>query len=203
MRRLLTILTEGAMVVVPLGAVALLVIAIVRRLAAAADTVAPGYVHPLVAAVLLGVVLLLVVGLLVSSAPGRRMRRFLEGSIFDRIPGYRLAKVVTGEGLLATGKGKGMRPALASIEEGWCPAIVTEEFADGRLVVFVPGSPAPMSGTLYIFTPERVRFLDVPILPFMQSVAAWGLGLRELLEKAEQARPAEPPPLPPPAPIRS
>jgi uncharacterized membrane protein len=78
-----------------------------------------------------------------------------------------------------------MRPALASIEEGHCPALVMDELADGRLVVFVPGSPAPMSGALYIFTPDRVTYLDVPLMPFMKALSSWGLGLRELIAQAE------------------
>jgi uncharacterized membrane protein len=59
-----------------------------------------------------------------------------------------------------------------------------DEFADGRLVVFVPGSPAPMSGAIYIFTPDRVTYLDVPLLAFMKAISSWGLGLRELIDPA-------------------
>ena len=72
-----------------------------------------------------------------------------------------------------------------------------DEFADGRLLVFVPGSPAPMSGAIYIFTPDKVTYLDVPLLPFLKSIASWGLGLREMLEASSSAggrlRPIPPP----------
>ena len=78
-----------------------------------------------------------------------------------------------------------MRPALAAIEEGQCPALVMDEFADGRLLVFVPGSPAPMSGAIYIFTPDKVVPLDAPVLGFAQSITSWGLGLRAIVEQAE------------------
>jgi uncharacterized membrane protein len=60
-----------------------------------------------------------------------------------------------------------------------------DEFADGRLLVFVPSSPAPMSGAIYIFAPDRVRFLDVPLLSFMKALSSWGLGLREMVEAAQ------------------
>mgnify|MGYP000973367833 CR=1 FL=1 len=78
-----------------------------------------------------------------------------------------------------------MRPALAAIEDGQCPALVMDEFADGRLLVFVPSSPAPMSGTIYIFAVDRVTLLDVPLLPFMKALSSWGLGLREMVETAK------------------
>ena len=77
-----------------------------------------------------------------------------------------------------------MRPALAAMEEGQCPALVMDEFADKRLLVFVPGSPAPMSGAIYIFPPDKVTLLDVPLLPFMKAISSWGLGLRDMVEAA-------------------
>jgi len=59
-----------------------------------------------------------------------------------------------------------------------------DEFADGRLLIFVPASPAPTSGTLYIVTPDRVDILDTPLLPFLKAISSWGLGLREIVEGA-------------------
>ncbi|WP_158287775.1 hypothetical protein [Falsiroseomonas bella] len=187
MRQLRRALLDGALVVLPLGALALLVIGIVARLRDAADPLSSQFVHPLVGAVALLVVLCLAVGLLVRSAMGAALRRNADRLLFERIPGYRLAKAMLGEGLTAE-EGRRPRPALASIEEGECPALVMDELADGRLVVFVPGSPGAMSGAVYLFTADRVRVLDVPLMPFLRCVASWGLGLRELLQNAEAAR---------------
>lgn len=174
-------LLDGALVVLPIGAVVLLVLGIVRRLEQAADPLAGRYAHPAVVAVAALVVLCLLVGLLVRSAMGRWVRRGLESTLFEKLPGYRLAKAFAGDGPSAAGD-RPMRPALAAIEDGLCPALVMDEFADGRLLLFVPSSPAPMSGTIYIFTADRVTFLDVPLLPFMKALSSWGLGLREMVE---------------------
>jgi uncharacterized membrane protein len=125
-----------------------------------------------------------VIGFLIRSAVGRWVRHRLEALLFEKIPGYRLVKAFAGEGPLVEHGGKSMRPALAAIEEGHCPALVMDEFADGRLLVFVPGSPAPMSGAIYIFTPDKVTLLDVPLLPFMKAISSWGLGLRDMVEAA-------------------
>ncbi|WP_431282545.1 hypothetical protein ACQW02_24560 [Humitalea sp. 24SJ18S-53] len=183
MKALRRALLDGAMVVLPLGAIVLLVLGIVRRLQDAADPLAGRYVHPALVAVAMLLLLCLLIGILVRSASGRVARRLLEGVLFEHIPGYRLVKAFAGDGPL--GSGNAMRPALAAIEEGLCPALVMDEFADGRLMVFVPGSPAPMSGALYIFTPDKVTFLDVPLLPFMKGISSWGLGLREMVERQE------------------
>src|SRR5262245_29434474 len=166
-------LLDGLMVVVPIGAIILLVLGIVRRLQDAADPLAGSYVHPAIAAVLMLVLLCLLIGVLMRSASGRRVHELLEGLLFEKLPGYRLVKAFAGDGPLAEGGRQTMRPALAAIEEGQCPALVMDEFADGRLLVFVPGSPAPMSGALYIFTPDKVTYLDVPLLPFMKAVSSW------------------------------
>jgi uncharacterized membrane protein len=180
-------LTDGALVVLPLGAIALLVLGIVHRLQAMADPLSGTYVHPALAAVLLLVLLCALVGALVRSAFGRQARQVLEVGLLERIPGYRLAKAFAADGPLLGQGGRSLRPALAAIEEGLCPALVMDEFADGQYLVFVPGSPAPMSGAIYIFTPDKVQLLDVPLLAFLRSIASWGLGLREMIE-AEAAR---------------
>jgi len=175
-------LFDGAMVVLPLGAIVLLVLGIVHRLQDAAAPLAERYIHPLIVAVVLLVLLCLLIGVMVRSTPGYRARRALESMLFEKVPGYRLVKAFAGEGPLAAHEGKAMRPALAAIEEGQCPALVMDELADGRLLVFVPGSPAPMSGAIYIFTPDKVTYLDVPLLPFLKAISSWGLGLREIVE---------------------
>ena len=176
-------LLDGALVVLPIGAIVLLVLGIVRRLRQATDPLAGQLLHPVIVAVVALVLLCLVIGLLVRSAFGGWVRRALESLLFEKIPGYRLAKAFAGDGPTAASD-RPMRPALVSIEDGLCPALVMDEFADGRLLIFVPSSPAPMSGTIYIFSADRVRLLDVPLLPFMKTLSSWGLGLREMVEPA-------------------
>lgn len=157
----------------------LLVLGLIGKLQQAADPIAGRVVHPVIVAITALVLICLMIGLLIRSTAGRRTRRMLEALLFEKIPGYRLVKAFAGNG---PSGGQAMRPALAAIEEGQCPALVMDEFADGRLVVFVPGSPAPMSGAIYIFTPDKVTLLDVPLLPFMKSISSWGLGLKEIVE---------------------
>lgn len=181
-------LLDGLLVVVPIGAIILLMLGIVRRLQDAADPLAGSYVHPAIAAVLMLVLLCLLIGILMRSATGHKAYEVLEGHLFDKVPGYRLVRAFTGDGPLAEGH-QTMRPALAAIEEGQCPALVMDRFADGRLLVFVPGSPAPMSGALYIFTPDKVTYLDAPLLPFMKAISSWGLGLRDIVEAMETVVP--------------
>ncbi len=190
-RQFLRLLIEGALVVGPIGAIVLLVLGIVNRLEAAAHPLESRFVHPTLSAVLLVVLLCLLVGAVVQARPGRIVRRRMEDLLFERIPGYRLVRAFAA-GEFPTGGERPPQPALASIEEGLCPALIMDRFADGRLLVFVPGSPAVMSGAIYIFTPDRVQAVDVPLMAFVRAVSSWGLGMRELIE-APRAVPAQGP----------
>lgn len=188
-RALTRVLIDGLMVVAPVGAIVLLVIAIWQRLSDAAEPLAGRFLHPALVGAILLLLLCLVIGVLVRSVVGRWVQQSLESALFEKIPGYRLAKAFVGEGPMAKQGQRPIRPALARIEEGLCPALVMDEFADGRLVVFVPGAPAPVSGAIYLFTPDKVIFVDAPPLIFLRSIASWGLGLREVVEGAGATTP--------------
>jgi uncharacterized membrane protein len=179
-------LLDGALVILPAGAIVLLVLGIIARLRDAADPLFGQFVHPVVGAVGLLILLCLLVGLLLRSAFGATLRRSVEHAVLDKVPGYRLVKAFLGDGP-AAGSSRALRPALAITDDGECPALVMDELADGRLVVFVPGAPAPMSGAIFLFAPDRVRLLDVPLVAFMKAISSWGIGLAEVLEQAEAA----------------
>ena len=114
-RQLRRALLDGAMVVVPIGAVVLLVLAILRKVQDASEPVSGPIGHPVLVAVVLLALLCLGIGLLVRTAAGRMTRRVLERRVFEQIPGYRLAKAFTGDGPLAEHGGRALRPALAAI----------------------------------------------------------------------------------------
>lgn len=181
-------LVDGALVVLPIGAVVLLVLGLVGRIERAADPLAGHVVHPAIVAVVGLLLICLLVGLAVRSAAGGRLRRLVEHRFLDRLPGYRLAKAFATDGPWCGAGGRAVRPALAAIEDGLCPALVMDEFADGRFVVFVPGAPAPMAGAIYVFAPDKVTVLDVPLLAFLRTISSWGLGLVDLVEAAERTR---------------
>ncbi|MBZ9937845.1 DUF502 domain-containing protein [Mesorhizobium sp. BR1-1-16] len=183
------------MIVVPIATIVLLTLSVVHRLEDATHPLVGRVVHPLIVAIAALVLIVLAFGLLVRSAPGRWVQRRMEAWIFERVPGYKLAKAFASDQILGEGDGRTIRPALATIEDGQCPAFVMDELADGRLLVFVPGSPAPMAGALYIFTAEKVEILDIPLMPFVQAISSWGLGMADLLQGASLAKQSIEPPV--------
>ena len=184
-------LLDGALIILPIGAIVLLVLGILHRLVDAA--------HPLPVAVAALLVLCVATGLLVRSAMGRWARDALEARLFEKLPGYRLVKAFTSEAPIGAAGGRAPRPALVAFDDSACPGLVMDVLPDGRHIVFVPGSPAPMSGAVHLVAAERVTLLDVPLPAFLKAVSSWGLGLGELVvqsaerQRADLARGVTPP----------
>jgi uncharacterized membrane protein len=120
------------------------------------------------------------IGVVVRTPAGRAARERIDKSLFERIPGYALFRSLTLQ-LAGNREEQVWKPALAEIEEALVPAFIIEEFEDGRFTVFVPAAPTPLSGSIYILTPERVHPVDVPFTHAIKSLARWGSGSKELV----------------------
>ena len=133
---------------------------------------------------LLSLVLVLIVcfliGIAVRGPAGRAARDRLEKSFFQRIPGYSLFRSLTQQ-LAGSSEEQVWKPALVEIEDALVPAFIIEEFEDGRFTVFVPSAPTPLSGSVYILTPERVHLLNIPFTTAIKSLSHWGSGSKELV----------------------
>lgn len=192
-------LLDGALIILPIGAIVLLVLGILHRLEDAAHPLAGSVAHPLPVAVAALLVLCVATGLLVRSAMGRWARDALEARLFEKLPGYRLVKAFTSEAPIGAAGGRAPRPALVAFDDSACPGLLMDVLPDGRHIVFVPGSPAPMSGAVHLVAAERVTLLDVPLPAFLKAVSSWGLGLGELVvqsaerQRADLARGVTPP----------
>lgn len=119
------------------------------------------------------------IGVVVLTPTGRRIRERFEKSFFARIPGYALFKSLTHQ-LAGDTDEKGWKPALAEIEEALVPAFIIEELEDGSYTVFVPSVPTPLAGSVYILERNRVHPLDVPFTQALQVVSRWGIGAKRL-----------------------
>ena len=69
-----------------------------------------------------------------------------------------------------------------------CPPLSLKKLDDGRLTVFVPSSPTPLAGAIYILNPERVHRLNVPFTQAVKAVTRWGLGSKALVEAMQERR---------------
>lgn len=129
------------------------------------------------AVVLLGCFL---VGIIAKTQAGKKLRRGIEKSLFEKVPGYAFLRSFTRKAL---GEEEDIRfkVALVEIEGGLAPSFVIEEHEDNRYTVFVPTAPMPTSGSIYIFPREKVHLVDVSFAKAFQSMTKLGAGSNELL----------------------
>ncbi|HTG73800.1 MAG TPA: DUF502 domain-containing protein [Terriglobia bacterium] len=181
---LLSSLAAGMLVVVPIY---LSVLLLLRAMQAVGGLVRPlaqllPQWLPAEQALSLLLVLLacLLIGVGVHTAVGRAASNRIETSFLEKIPGYSLFRSLTRQ-VAGRPEEQAWKPAMAEIEDALVPAFIIEEFDDGRFTVFVPSAPTPISGSVYILTPERVHPLDVPFTDAIKSLSRWGSGSKELV----------------------
>lgn len=190
---LLSSLAAGMLILVPVYLSVLLVLramqavgGLVRPLAQLLPQWLPAE-HAL--SLLLVLVTCLLIGLGVHTTLGRSARNRIESSFLEKIPGYSLFRSLTRQ-VAGRPEEQAWKPALAEIEEALVPAFIIEEFEDGRFTVFVPSAPTPISGSVYILTPERVHPLDVPFTDAIKALSRWGTGSKELVAAMKKPKAA-------------
>jgi uncharacterized membrane protein len=128
-----------------------------------------------VIAILIMIAICLVVGLLVRTTLGRRVKTAFERSVLEKIPGYTLLRGLT-KRVSGDQSDVAFRPALVELEDALSPAFIIEELEDGRYTVLVPSVPTPAAGALFILPRERVHPVDVPFTQAVKVISKWGLG---------------------------
>ena len=140
---------------------------------------------------LLVLMLCLLVGIVLRTAFGQAMRTRMERSILQKIPGYEVIRSMTRQ-LAGQGQESSWQPALAEIEDALVPAFIVEDLVDGRFTVFVPSSPTPLAGAIYILTADRVHPLNVPFTQAVKAITRWGSGSKALVEAMQGRRTPSP-----------
>ena len=184
-------LVAGLLVLTPAYLAALLLLKAIGSLGGLLKPIAGLLPAWMPAAQLLSVALILVVclvvGLALRTAPGQALRSRLERSVLDKIPGYTLLRSLT-QRLAGESEDEAWKPALAEIEEALVPAFIIEVLADGRYTVFVPSVPTPLAGAVYVLSRERVHPLNVAFTQAMRTVSRWGSGCKDLVAAMESTQ---------------
>ncbi len=179
----------GVMAILPIAIIALL-LAKVAEIAVIVSTPLReawglgtfGIILAVLAAALAILALCFGLGAIVRTRLGSWSFQRLEHAIFKRLPGYELVQrllrgVADREQAYATALvdlyGSGAR-VLALVIEG------NEEGQDGPMTVFVPASPTPAVGTVYVVERRRVQFLDSNLIDLTDCLSQWGMGAARL-----------------------
>lgn len=99
------------------------------------------------------------------------------------VPGYALMRRVGADFIGIEGK-RPVRTVLARFEASWQIGFLMDTLPDGRHVVFVPGVPKALVGTLHILAADRVQILAISVSAALDALGRLGVGLGDDWAKA-------------------
>jgi len=125
-------------------------------------------------------------GVAARAAAGRLWSEAFEEKLHALYPRYTVIKGMT-QGLYSEPGKEQLRSVLVSLDDQQQIGFEIERAADGRVVVFLPGSPDPWTGAVALVEPARVLALDVDFNRLNKSLAGLGRGMAALLDSAAPA----------------
>ena len=94
------------------------------------------------------------------------------------VPGYALMKTV-GANLVGIESKRPVKPVMVRLEASWQLGFLMELLPDARHVVFIPGVPRALVGTLHIVSADRVQVLAMSVSAALDTLSRLGVGMRE------------------------
>jgi len=147
--------------------------------------------------VTLGVVLVILVfcfmtGLFVRMRIGSLIRQWLESILLKRLPGYTMLKNLTKR--LAGQEGIEFAPALIDLygSEARALGFIIEEQEEGKFTVFVPISPTPTLGQVFLVPGSQVQKLEAKFVEVVNSLTQWGMESNKFLRRPQRLQPQKP-----------
>ena len=122
-------------------------------------------------------------GLFARTIWAQRMVNGLEASVLSKLPGYEYLKQA-GASVLGAGEAADHPVVLANLGGAWRIALQTDVLGEDLVAVFVPNSPNPMSGGVFLVAADRVRPAGVSLASAMGALRRCGTGSREALGAA-------------------
>lgn len=149
--------------------------------------------YSVVAMALLAVVLLCYfTGVAVRTRWGSVLRRWLERSLLERIPGYSMVRTLVHQYLGHEAERK-FRPVLVDLYGSDSRAIgfEIEQLGEGRVAVFLPSVPAATIGQVQLIPEERVYPLKASMHAALEALTMFGVGSSKLVDDDPGTNPGE------------
>ena len=115
------------------------------------------------------------VGLFARTLWAQRLVNGLEASVLSKVPGYEYLKQA-GASVLGAGEMAEHPVVLAQLGGAWRIGVQTDVVGEGLVAVFVPNSPNPSSGGVFLVAADRVRPAGVPLAAAMGALRRCGTG---------------------------
>ena len=119
-------------------------------------------------------------GLFARTLLAQKIVSGLEATVLSKLPGYEYLKQA-GTSVLGLGETAEHPVVLAHLGDAWRIGVQTDFVGDGYVAVFLPNSPNPMSGSVFLVAADRVRPANVPLATAIASLRRCGIGSGALL----------------------
>ena len=128
------------------------------------------------------IVLCFVAGLFSTTILGKRLFKNLDTFLQKFIPGYTYLKNMTSE-FDVNQSVSSFKPVLIRLDDQSQIAFEVERTETEQVVVFLPGSPDPRSGTVILIDSDRVTYIDASFLSVSSTLKRFGRDTQFLLQK--------------------
>jgi uncharacterized membrane protein len=108
------------------------------------------------------------------------MVKNIESKVLMKLPGYSVIRTIT-SGLDPEDAGN-MKPVVVTLGSIQRLGYETEKLADGRSVVFLPGTPNPWSGISQVMAADHVEYISMSVMDMVDFHERYGNGSQELLD---------------------
>ena len=124
-----------------------------------------------------------VAGLIARSELAGRAYRSLDRALLA-VPGYAFIRGFTGSMGSSEEAAKGLQPVLVRFDDNQQIGFEVERTRQGKVVVYLPGSPDPWSGSVVYFDEDRVKRLDMSVAQAINNIRHLGRGSRHYQKQA-------------------
>ncbi len=133
---------------------------------------------------LLLVLLCFLAGLLARSRLASRLVQSIEARFLSFLPGYQYLKQ-EGASVLGASETEAQPVVLARIGDSWRIGVMTETISENWLAIFIPNSPNPHAGSVFIVERSKVRPSATPLAVVTAALRRCGSGTNWAAETLE------------------
>ena len=144
------------------------------------DRFVSGATTETVLAIVLIAILCFLAGLFARTRPAKRIMDGLEDSVLSKVPAYEYLKQA-GASVMGLGETADHPVVFAQLGGAWRIAVQTGVVGGGLVAIFVPNSPNPMSGSVFLVAADSVRPAKVPLATAIGCLRRCGAGSEAFL----------------------
>jgi uncharacterized membrane protein len=118
----------------------------------------------------------LIAGIIAKGATAKGILKSIESKLLFAIPGYTFVKGMTDSLNSSEEAAKAFVPVIAKFDDNAQIGFEIERTEKGNVVVYLPGSPNPWSGSVVYVNADRVEMLDMTVAEAINNIRHLGRG---------------------------